>query len=87
MQPAVAACYGGRGGPGGNGGHGAGGAGGISIGILHSGTAPEVDAATTILPGTAGALGLGAAGALGPGGVNNSGLAGLSEKILNANAL
>lgn len=54
------ACAGGRGGNGAAGGAAGGGAGGVSAGILYVGRRPDVDPATTITVGPAGAKGFGA---------------------------
>lgn len=48
-------CSGGKGGSGGSGGRGGGGAGGVSYGIAHLGVAPEIDGASMITVGPAGA--------------------------------
>ncbi|MBX3203572.1 MAG: hypothetical protein KF764_00825 [Labilithrix sp.] len=72
------ACSGGTGGRGADGGAGAGGAGGISIGVLYEGTAPEIDAATTI---TVGAGGAGGKGGKSP---DNDGPGGVAEKTKDA---
>jgi len=70
------ACPGGDGGKGGKGGTGGGGAGGVSVGVVHSGNAPNVDSATTITIGQGGAKGAGAI----PG--THDGIDGPAQKIL-----
>jgi len=78
---AAGACLGGKGGNGANGGAGAGGAGGVSIGVLYKGTAPVIDAATTISVGSPGA---GGKGGKSPG---NDGPIGVAEKTKDATQL
>ena len=51
---ASSACAGGAGGNGGKGGDGGGGAGGVSIGVAWVGAPPQIDADSTITPGTLG---------------------------------
>jgi hypothetical protein len=75
------ACMGGKGGRGADGGAGSGGAGGVSIGVLYVGSAPIIDAATTITVGTSGA---GGRGGKSP---DNDGPPGVAEKIKDATQL
>lgn len=69
-------CSGGTGGPGGDGGPGGGGAGGISVGVLHSGGEPTLDAATR------GKIRVGAAGAAGSSPAMKKGAAGIAQPVL-----
>ncbi len=80
-------CNGGNGGPGGTGAEGAGGPGGISVGVLHLGSPPDVDDATTaaITVGNRGAPGTGGKPGAAPAG--NDGPAGVAEPIKNASQL
>ncbi len=80
-------CLAGNGGPGAKGAQGAGGAGGISIGVLHKGSPPTLDAPTTaaIRVGAHGEGGLGGKPGAPPTG--NDGPSGLAETVKDASLL
>lgn len=70
-------CAAGKGGSGGRGTGGGGGAGGLSVGVLYTGTAPDLDTATL------NAVALGKAGAGGAGGeATNAGISGVRAPLL-----
>lgn len=75
----MGACLGGDGGGGGDGGAGGGGVGGISVGIVWSGTVPAVDEDTSIEWGSPGGAGTG-------GDASNSGIPGIGDEMLEAEA-
>ena len=82
MSGTLNACPGGLGGQGGNGGGGGGGRGGHSAPIVFVGTAPTVDAMTTLSSGLAGAPGIGVGNGMDAG---QDGLAGTACSVMDFN--